>query len=187
MAFFRLSVDFSPHCLHSESMSNALQPKPRVFGQRVRICVVASKYNEKFTDALVDHTIEELDEVLPMSRIDLIRVTGAFEIPVTVATLMEREKFNCVIALGVIIRGETQHADLVASSVTESLQGLAVQHRIPIIHEVLLVNNEKQAQARCIGDTKNRGREAARAAANIIEVFSEIEKSMPLDAKRKSK
>ena len=168
-------------------MSNALQPKPRVFGQRVRICVITSKYNEKFTDALVDHTIEELDEVLPMSRIDLIRVTGAFEIPVTVATLLDRENFNCIIALGVIIRGETQHADLVASCVTDSLQGLAVQHRIPIIHEVLLVDNEKQAQARCIGDTKNRGREAARAAANIIEVFSEIEKSMPLDTKRKIK
>jgi 6,7-dimethyl-8-ribityllumazine synthase len=187
MAFFRQSVDFFEYCLHSGCMSNALQPKPRVFGQRVRICVIASKYNEKFTDPLVENTIEELDEIVPMARIDLIRVTGAFEIPVTVANLLQREKFNCVIALGVIIRGETQHADLVASSVTESLQSLAVEHRIPIIHEVLLVNNEKQAQSRCMGDTKNRGREAARAAANIIDVFAEIEKSMPLDAKRKAK
>ncbi len=168
-------------------MSNALQPKPRVFGQRVRICVIASKYNEKFTDALVDNTIEELGEVLPMSRIDLIRVSGAFEIPVTIANLLEREKFNCVIALGVIIRGETQHADLIASCVTDSLQKLAVGHRIPIIHEVLLLNNEKQAQDRCIGAERNRGREAARAAANIIEVFAEVEKSMPLDVKRKAK
>ncbi len=187
MAFFRLSVDFYSQYPHSESMSNALQPKPRVFGQRLRICVIASKYNEKFTDALVENTIEELDEVLPMARIDLIRVTGAFEIPVTAATLLEREKFNCIIALGVIIRGDTQHADLVASSVTDSLQGLAVKHRIPIIHEVLLVNDEQQAEARCIDDTKNRGREAARAAAGIVEVFAEIDKTMPFGIKRKAK
>ena len=92
-----------------------------------------------------------------------------------------------MIALGVIIRGETGHADLIASSVTNSLQSISVQHRIPVIHEVLLVENEKQAHARCIGAAKNRGREAARAAANIIEVFAEIEKSMPLEVKRKSK
>jgi 6,7-dimethyl-8-ribityllumazine synthase len=168
-------------------MSNALQPKPRVFGQKVRICVIASMYNEKFTDSLVNNTIEELAEILPMSRVDLIRVNGAFEIPATVANLLERELFNCVIALGVIIRGETSHADLVASSVTNALQSISVQHRIPVIHEVLLLENEKQAHARCIGSAKNRGREAARAATNIIEVFVKIEKSMPLEDKRKSK
>jgi 6,7-dimethyl-8-ribityllumazine synthase len=168
-------------------MSNALPPKPRVFGQKVRICVIASKYNEKFTDSLVDKTIEGLREVLPMSRVDLIRVNGAFEIPATVANLLERELFNCVIALGVIIRGETSHADLIASSVTDALQSISVQHRIPVIHEVLLLENEKEAHARCIGSAKNRGREASRAAANIIEVFAEIEKSMPLEDKRKSK
>lgn len=168
-------------------MSNALQPKPRVFGQKVRICVVASMYNEKFTDSLVDNAIEELGEVLPMSRIDLIRVSGAFEIPATVANLLERDNFNCVIALGVIIRGETSHADLIASSVTNALQSISVQHRIPVIHEVLLLENEKQAHARCIGSAKNRGREAARAAANIIEVFAEIAKSMRLEDNRKLK
>lgn len=168
-------------------MSNALQPKPRVFGQKVRICVIASMYNEKFTDSLVDNAIEELGEVLPMSRIDLIRVSGAFEIPATVANLLERDNFNCVIALGVIIRGETSHADLIASSVTNALQGISVQHRIPVIHEVLLLENEKQAHARCIGSAKNRGRAAARAAANIIEVFAEIAKSMRLVDNRKLK
>jgi 6,7-dimethyl-8-ribityllumazine synthase len=168
-------------------MSNALQPKPRVFGQKVRICVIASKFNEKFTDPLVDHMIEELREVLPMSRVDLIRVGGAFEIPVTAAKMLEHDMFNCVIALGVIIRGETGHADLIASSVTNALQGIAVQHRTPVIHEVLLLENETQAHARCIGSAKNRGREAARAAANIIEVFAEITKAMPLEVNRKAK
>ncbi|MEK6232704.1 MAG: 6,7-dimethyl-8-ribityllumazine synthase [Luteolibacter sp.] len=168
-------------------MSTALQPKPRIIGHKVRICIVASKYNEKFTDSLVENCIEELGDIIPMSRIDLIRVPGAFEIPVAVAAVIDREEINCIIALGLIIRGDTGHGDLVAASVTESLQSLAVKRIIPIIHEVLLVEDEKQAYARCIATAKNRGREAARAAASIIDVFAEIEKSMPKDDKRKNK
>lgn len=164
-----------------------LQPKPRIIGHKVRICIVASKYNEKFTDSLVENCIEELGEIIPMSRIDLIRVPGAFEIPVAVAAVMDREEINCIIALGLIISGDTGHADLVAASVTESLQSLAVKHIIPVIHEVLLVEDEKQAYARCIATAKNRGREAARAAASIIDVFAEIEKSIPKGGKRKTK
>jgi len=160
-------------------MSTALQPKPRIIGHKVRICIVASKYNEKYTDALVDNAIEELSDLIPMARIDLVRVPGAFEIPVAVATVMDRREINCVIALGLIIRGDTQHADLIGASITNSLQGIAVESRVPVIHEVLLVENAKQAQARCIGVTMNRGREAAKAAASMIDVFSEIEKTMP--------
>ncbi len=158
-----------------------------MIGQKVRVCIIAAKYNEVFTDALVENTIAELSETTPMARIDLIRVPGAFEIPVAVATVLEREKFACVITLGLIIRGETAHADLVASSVTSSLQNLAVEHKVPIIHEVLLVEDEKQAHSRCIGASKNRGREAARAAANMINIFSDINKSMPKVVTTKSK
>lgn len=166
-------------------MSAALQPKPRIIGQKVRICIVASKYNEKFTDSLVDNALEELTELIPMARIDLIRVPGAFEIPVTIAAVLDRAETNCIIALGVIIRGATGHADLVAASVTTALQNLSVTSMIPIIHEVLLVEDEKQAYARCIGASMNRGREAARAAGGMIEVFTEIEKTM-LKEERKS-
>jgi len=168
-------------------MSTALQPKPRIIGHKVRICIVASKYNEKFTDALVENCIEEIGEIIPMSRIDLIRVPGAFEIPVAAAAVMDRVEINCVIALGVIIRGDTGHADLIAASVTDSLQSLAVNRLVPVVHEVLLVDNEKQAFARCNAATNNRGRDAARAAAAIIDVFAEIAKTMPKDDKRKGK
>ncbi len=168
-------------------MSTALQPKPRIIGHKVRICIVASKYNEKFTDSLVENCIDELGDLIPMSRIDLIRVPGAFEIPVAAASIIDRGEIHCVIALGLVIRGDTGHADIVAASVTDALQSLAVQKLIPIVHGVLLVDNEKQAYARCIATSKNRGREAARAAAGIIDIFSEIAKSMPKDDKRKAK
>ncbi len=166
-------------------MSSALPPKPRIIGPKVRVCIVASKYNEQFTDALVENTIEELGELIPQGRVDLIRVPGAFEIPVMVASILEREPPACVIALGVIIRGATEHAEMVASSVTDSLQQLAIQSLRPVIHEVLLVADEKQAYARCIGAQLNRGREAARAAASMIDIFQELDRSMPRNASHK--
>ncbi len=160
-------------------MSSALPPKPRIIGPKVRVCIVASKYNPPFTDALVENTVAELSELLPQGRVDIIRVPGAFEIPVVVASILERDLPVCVIALGLIIRGSTQHADLVANSVTEALQKLAIQSLCPIIHEVLLVDDEKQAYARCIGAQLNRGKEAARAAASMIDIFQELDRSMP--------
>lgn len=168
-------------------MSSALQPKPRIIGHKVRVYIVASKYNEEFTDALVENTIEELNEILPQGRVDLIRVPGAFEVPVTVASLLERERPNCIIALGLIIRGDTAHGDLVAESVTNSLQGIAVDQCCPIVNEVLLVNDEKQAYARCIGFNLNRGREAARAAAAMIDVFHELDRSLPAKSSKNGK
>ena len=160
-------------------MSSALPPKPRIIGPKVRICIVASKYNDQFTDAMVENAIEELGELVPQGRVDLIRVPGAFEIPVMVAAVLDREPPACVIALGLIIRGSTAHADLVAKSVTDSLQQLAIQSIRPVIHEVLLVEDEKQAYARCIGAQLNRGKEAARAAASMIDIFQELDRSMP--------
>jgi 6,7-dimethyl-8-ribityllumazine synthase len=163
-------------------MSSALTPKPRIVGAKTRVCIVASKYNEQFAEALVENAVEELGELLPHARIDLVRVPGAFEIPATIELVFSRDLPSVVIALGVIIRGATSHADLVATSVTEALQQLAIDHRKPIIHEVLLVEDEKQAYARCIGTKLNRGREAARAAAAMVEVFQEIERIPPRNA-----
>ena len=99
-----------------------------------------------------------------------------FEIPVTVKAIVELEQPTLVIALGVIIAGETAHADLVARSVTDGLQQIALDARLPVIHEVLLVENEQQAADRCLNQDMNRGIEAARAAAGMVEVFSELDR-----------
>lgn len=160
-------------------MSSALQPKPRIFTPKARICIVAAKYNETFTDAMVECAMSELTELVPQARIDVVRVPGAFEIPVMVAQVIERASPDCVIALGLLIRGSTGHADLVAQSVTHALQTIAVETKVPVIHEVLLCDDEKQAYARCIGEQLNRGREAARAGATMIDVISECNRSMP--------
>ena len=140
----------------------------------MRISIVAAKFNQEFTDALVENVVEEIDSFDVNARVDLVRVPGAFEIPVVCKAIIEAEAPDCVIALGCIIRGGTGHADLVASSVTEALQKLAVDTTTPIIHEVLLVEDDKQAYARCIGKKLNRGREAARSALDVIEVMTEV-------------
>jgi len=159
-------------------MSAIIPPKPRVpSGGKLRISIVAAKFNQEFTDALVENVVEEIQELAHNARVDLVRVPGAFEIPVVVKNLIEIEQPDCVIALGCLIRGGTAHADLVATSVTEALQRIAVETKTPVIHEVLLVEDAKQAYARCIGKKLNRGREAARSALEIVEIMNEIRRA----------
>lgn len=156
-------------------MSSIIPPKPRILsGGKMRIAIVAAKFNEEFTNALVENAVDEIEDIASDARIDIVRVPGAFEIPVVCKAVIEEEAPDCIIALGCIIRGGTGHADLVATSVTEALQSLAVSKTIPIIHEVLLVEDEKQAYARCIGKKLNRGREAARSAVEVVEIMQEI-------------
>lgn len=159
-------------------MSDIIPPKPRILGSsKIRISIVASTFNQEYTDALVENTIDEIESLSENTRVDLVRVPGAFEIPVVARILIQDEKPDCLIALGCIIRGSTGHADLVAESVTQALQSLAIAHSTPIIHEVLLVEDEKQAYARCIGKKLNRGRDAGRSALSIVSVINEIRKA----------
>ncbi len=158
-------------------MSTALPTKPRSLNQRSQVTIVASTYNEEFTNALVENTQQELAELMPNAKINLVRVPGAFEIPVTVEALIQQHTPECIITLGLIIRGQTAHGDLVAESVTKALQEIAVRHTTPIIHEVVLVSDDKQAYARCIGSKLNRGREAARAATSILDTFSQFKRT----------
>lgn len=159
-------------------MSSIIPPKPRlVSGSKFHLTIVAAKFNQEFTDALVENAVAEITALAENPKIDVIRVPGAFEIPVVAQAVLEEDNPQCVIALGCIIRGATAHADLVASSVTENLSRLALEHRKPVIHEVLLVEDEKQAYARCIGETLNRGREAARSALETISVINEIRRA----------
>ncbi|NNE90828.1 MAG: 6,7-dimethyl-8-ribityllumazine synthase [Verrucomicrobiales bacterium] len=139
-----------------------------------RIAIVASRYNAKFTDALVESANETLSKLLPSAVIETHRVPGAFEIPVVVEALCQKKVADAVIALGVIIRGSTAHADLIAESITHSLHASSRAHLIPVIHEVLLVANAEQAEARSLGDELNRGREAAEAAVEMLGVMRNL-------------
>lgn len=139
------------------------------------ITVVASLYNNTYTDALVESATKTISKLAPELTIEIIRVPGAFEIPVVVETAACRsDPPLAILALGVIIRGSTAHADLIAESITQSLQQSSVSHLIPVIHEVLLVESAEQAEARTLGDELNRGREAAEAAIAMIDVMDRL-------------
>ena len=106
----------------------------------------------------------------------MVEVPGAFEIPVVLQEVAAKGGVDAIIALGVIIKGETAHADLIGSAVTDALQNIALRFRIPVIHEVLLVDNEEHARARTLGETHNRGTEAARAALQVAETMTEVKR-----------
>ncbi len=155
-------------------MSHAIPSRPPTSMDRSHLAIVASRYNTEFVDAMLDAARDELQTVAPNMTIAVYRVPGAFEIPVTVEQVLRSTETDAVIALGVIIRGETEHGDLVGASVTDALQQIAVRHATPVIHEVLLVDSEEQAEERCLGTEINRGTEAARTAVNMVSLFRKI-------------
>ncbi len=157
-------------------MSTELPQRHHAAINKANICIVASEYNVQYTQALVDNCTDELQAILPYAKIEVVRVPGAFEIPVTIKSILSRtdKKPDAVVALGVILRGSTDHADLIGSTITQALMQLALDHTTPVIHEVLLLADEKQAFARCIASQLNRGREAGRTAARMAEIFHQL-------------
>ena len=150
---------------------------PRVLGgARRTFALVASQYNPEYVQALVDHTAVELMRVVPNARLVLHQVPGAFEIPIVVQELAARpdNEIDVIIALGVILQGETDHAELLSRTVTDALQQIALNHRLPVIHQVLTCKDEEQARVRCVDPTYNRGTEAARAAVSMSNLLAQL-------------
>jgi 6,7-dimethyl-8-ribityllumazine synthase len=136
--------------------------------------IVASRYNAPYIDGLLDHATRELRRLAPDATIFLHRVPGSFEIPVIVRELASQNKADAIIACGVILQGETNHAQNLSRSVTDALQRIAVERGVPVINMVLSFDNEDQANARCLENKINRGTEGARAAVEIANVLSEL-------------
>jgi len=152
-----------------------IQPRPKKPRANFPIGIVASLYNREMVDGLLAAAKGELELLFPKMEIPVLRVPGAYEIPVTVNRLLDTRELSAVIALGVIIRGATAHADLVGEAVTHALQDIAITRNCPIIHEVLLVSTVEDARERCFGKSSNRGAEAARTAAAMADLFLQLD------------
>ena len=140
-----------------------------------RIAIVASVYNAEYVDSMIDAALETLAGS-GVNDVELIRVPGAFEIPVVAAKLAQRKRRRpeAVLCLGVILRGKTTHAEHIGQSVTHSLAQIATDTTVPMIHEVLLPENKAQAKERCLSPKNNRGFEAAHTALIMASLIREI-------------
>jgi 6,7-dimethyl-8-ribityllumazine synthase len=155
-------------------MSKSAPSRPRIAKTKRTFEIVVSRFNALYVDGLVDHATQELRALAPNATISLHRVPGSFEIPVVVRELATQNKADAIIACGVILQGETNHAQNLSRSVTDALQRIAIEHGVPVINVVLSFDNEDQARARCLENKINRGTEGARAAVEIANLMSEL-------------
>jgi 6,7-dimethyl-8-ribityllumazine synthase len=136
-----------------------------------RYAIIAARYNSRFTDALVRFAKVELKDA---ESVRVIRVPGAFEVPLVAGRLARLGNVDAVICFGAILRGATTHADHIVVGVTNALAQLQVDSGVPMIHGVLLFENEDQAAERCLGKETNRGIEAARTAREMVQICREL-------------
>jgi len=155
-------------------MSKASPSPPGSAKTRRTFHIVASRFNAQYVDGLVDHVTEELHALAPHGTILVHRVPGSFEIPVVAREVAIQNTADAIIACGVILQGETNHAENLSRSVTDALQRIAIEHGVPVINAVLSFESETQAHARCLENKINRGTEAARTAVEIANVLSEV-------------
>jgi 6,7-dimethyl-8-ribityllumazine synthase len=155
-------------------MSNASPPRPHVVAGKRRFVIVASKFNARYVQGLVDHATDEFRKQIPDADLTCHQVPGAFEIPVVVQDVAANKRPDAVLAMGVILKGHTEHAENLGRSVTDALQRIALEHGVPVIHCVLSLETEEQARQRCLEENINRGREAARAAIEIANVMADL-------------
>ena len=159
---------------------------------QARFAIIASEYNGLYVNAMLRAAKAELNRA-GAKDVSVIRVPGAFEIPVAAARLARLSShatcravapseggapithhapFSALICLGVILRGETTHAAHIGEAVSQALMQIQLEHEVPVIHEVLLLENEAQARVRCLGHKHNRGAEAAQTALKMAKVMA---------------
>jgi 6,7-dimethyl-8-ribityllumazine synthase len=157
-------------------MSTEFPVRPEVLNEVVRFAIVASEYNRNYVDGLVRFASEEIKAIAPQAELSFVRVPGSFEIPIAVQAVAKYQNPDAILAFGLIFDGETLHASLIATAVTQALLTISLQESVPVLHEVLVAKNEEQAKVRCLSPDLNRGTEAARAAVRIIQALRHIQK-----------
>src|SRR5437016_9094003 len=135
-----------------------------------RFAIVASEYNSVILDRLVAGAKRALKD---QKQVSVIRVPGSFEIPLAVKRAALSKKYDGIVALGCVLRGETPHFEYISRAVSDGLQQVALDIGIPVGVVVLMVRTVEQAMERS-GESGNKGFEAAMAALEMIDVLRQI-------------
>lgn len=148
--------------------------------QGARFAILASRWNPRITDALVDGARQAMqDQGVGESDIDLVRVPGAWELPVAAAALAATGNYSALVALGCVVRGETRHYEHVADECAKGLMRVSIDYRLPVANGVLAVEDHAHAQSRAGGAHGNKGEEAALAALEMSRLLHKISESNP--------
>ena len=137
------------------------------------IYIVASVFYEELIDQMLNGATEENNG---MNNLNIIKVPGAFEIPGMVNCVIENQNPDLVIALGVLIKGESDHFEYISSSVSNSISRLSIKNTIPIIFGVLTVHNMEQAIERAYVSKKNKGGEAMKTGLEMLKLYESYKK-----------
>jgi len=140
-----------------------------------RFAIVASRWNPGVVDALVDGAQRALIEHgVDAGGIDVVRVPGAWEIPLAAAQLGRVGGHAAILALGCVVRGDTRHYEHVADNCAQGLMRVALDHGIPVLNGVLAVERHADAQARAGGAHGNKGEEVAIAALEMVDLLAKL-------------
>jgi 6,7-dimethyl-8-ribityllumazine synthase len=140
-----------------------------------RIGIAASRFNQHLVSKLLDGAVNVLTEHgVAVEDIEVVRVPGAYELPLAAKRLANIADVDAVIALGAVVRGDTPHFEFVAGECARALQNVALDTDVPVIFGVITTNTEQQALDRCGGSEGNKGAEAALAALETVNALSGI-------------
>jgi len=141
-----------------------------------RFAIVVSRFNPEITEGLLDGARERLKEAdVRDEDVMIVRVPGAFEIPITAQRLAERGTFDAVICLGCLIKGDTMHFEYIAEAVSHGIALAAATTGVPMAFGVLTTLTEEQAVERSLAGPANKGREAAEAAVEMADLFRRLD------------
>jgi len=142
-----------------------------------RFALVVSKYNDFVTDRLHAGALDWLaSNGVAASDVTIVRVPGAFEIPLAAQHAAETGRFDAIVCLGCVIRGETPHFDYICSAVAHGLTAAAAATGVPMAFGVLTTNSVEEAMARAGDGPGNKGREAAQAALEMAQVVADLKR-----------
>lgn len=144
----------------------------------LKFAVVVSRFNYELTGQLAADACEcLLENGAKAADVEKFEVPGAYEIPVVVNELAKSGKYDALIALGVVVEGETPHAQMIGESTGIALLDIAREHGVPVINEIVGTRNWEQAVARCTRSRASRGWYAAEAAIETANVLKRIKES----------